>query len=70
MASGPLLAVLAARALDHQEAPRSRRRRRRRLAARLGQLTLRQAPKATVGAGEEGLDRPHHQKHQGRNLPV
>ena len=50
MPSGPLLAALAARALDHQEAPRSRRRRRRRLAVRVGQLTARQAPKAPVGA--------------------
>ena len=70
MPSGPLLAVLAARALDQQEAARPGRRRFRRLAARAGQLAARQAPKAPVGAGEEGLDRPHTQGQRRRDLPV
>ena len=51
MASAPLFAALALRALDHQEAARPRRRRFRWLAAR-------QDPKAPMRAAEEGLDRP------------
>jgi len=70
MPSGPLLAALAARALDHQETARPGRRRFRRLAARVGQLGAQQAPKAPVGAGEEGLDRPHAQGQRHRDLPV
>jgi hypothetical protein len=70
MPSGPLLAVLAARALDEQEAARPRRRRFRRLAAHVGQLAARQAPNEPVGAGEEGLDRPHTQGQRRRDLPV
>ena len=70
MPSGPLLAALAARTLDQQEAARPGRRRFRRLAARAGQLTVRQAPKKPVGAGEEGLDRPHTKGQRRRDLPV
>ena len=68
MPSGPLLAALAARALEHQEATRPGRRRFRRLAARVGQLTARQAPKAPVGAGKEGLARPQRERQQRRDL--
>jgi hypothetical protein len=70
MPSGPLLAVLAARATDQQEAARPGRRRFRRLAARAGQLAARQAPKAPVSAGEQGLDRPNTQGQRRRDLPV
>ncbi len=70
MPSGPLLAALAARALDHQEVARPGRRRFRRLAARLGQFAARQAPKAPVGASDEGLARPHRERQQRRDLPV
>ena len=70
MPQGPLLAALAARALDQQEAARPRRRRFRRLAARVGQLAAREAPKAPVGAGEEGVARHHRERHQRRDLPV
>jgi hypothetical protein len=55
MPSGPLLAALAVRAIDEQEAARSRRPRPRRLTARLGQLAARRDLKAPVGAGEERL---------------
>jgi hypothetical protein len=70
MPSGPLLAALAARALDHQETTRPGHRRFRRLAARVRQLTARQAPKAPVGAAEGGLARPHRERQQRRDLPV
>ena len=70
MPSGPLLAALAARALDHQEAARPGRRRFRRLAARLDRLAARQDPKASVRTGEEGLGRPDRQGQQRRDLPV
>ena len=70
MPSGPLLAALAARTLDQQEAARPGRRRFRRLAARAGQLTARQAPKEPVGTGEEGVDRPHTKGQRRRDLPV
>jgi hypothetical protein len=69
MPSGPLLAALAARALDEQEAAQPGRHRFRRLAARVGQLAARQAPEAPVGAGEESLDRPHTQGQRRRDLP-
>ena len=70
MPSGPLLAALAARALDQQEAAQPGRRRFRRLAARASQLAAQQAPKEPVGAGEEGRDRPHTQRQRRRDLPV
>jgi hypothetical protein len=70
MPSGPLLAALALRAIDEQEAARSRRRRRRRLTARLGQLAARQDPKARAGTGEKDLGRPQPQGQQRRDLPV
>jgi hypothetical protein len=70
MPSGPLLAVLAARATDQQEPARPGRRRFRRLAARAGQLAARRTPEAPVGAGEEGLDRPRTQGQRRRDLPV
>lgn len=70
MPSGPLLAALAARTLDQQEATRPGRRRFRRVAARVEQLAARQAPEEPVGAGEEGLDRPHTQGQRRRDLPV
>ena len=70
MPSGPLLAALAARAIDQQEAARPGRRRFRRLAAHAGQLAARQAPKEPVDACEEGLDRPHTQGQRRRDLPV
>jgi hypothetical protein len=70
MPSGPLLAALAARTLDHQEATRPRGRRFRRLAARVGQLTAREAPRAPVGAGKGGLDRPHRRGQQRSDLPI
>jgi hypothetical protein len=68
MPSGPLLAALAVRAIDEQEAARSRRPRPRRLTARLGQLAARQGPKAPVGAGEQRLGRPHPQGPRRRDL--
>jgi hypothetical protein len=68
MPSGPLLAALAVRAINEQEAARSRRPRPRRITARLGQLTARQGPKASVGAGEERLGRPHPQGPRRRDL--
>ena len=70
MPSGPLLAALAARALDNQGAARPGRRRFRRLAARVGRLAAQQAPKAPVDAGEERLDRPRPQGQRRRDLPV
>ena len=68
MPSGPLMAALAARALDHQEAARPGRRRFRRLAARVGQLAARQAPEAPVSAGGEALDRRHPQRQRRREV--
>ena len=70
MPSGPLLAALAVRAIDEQEASRSRRLHRRRLTARLGQLATRQDPKAPAGTGKEGLGRPHPQGQHRRDLPA
>ena len=70
MPSGPLLAALAVRAINEQEAARPGRRRFRRLAARAGQLAARRTPEAPVGAGEEGLDRPRTQGQRRRDLPV
>ena len=70
MPSGPLFASLASRALDHQEAASSGRRRFRRLAARLSKLAERQEPKAPLAAGQRGLDRPHRQGRERRDLTV
>jgi hypothetical protein len=64
MASGPLFAALASRALAHQEATRPGRRRFRWLAAYPGQLPARQDPKAPMRAAEERLDRPHRRGQQ------
>lgn len=66
MASGPLFAALASRALDHQEAARPGHRRFRWLAARLDQLATRQDPTAPMRAAEEQLDRPHRRGQQRR----
>jgi hypothetical protein len=59
MASQPLFATLASRALDHQKPTRSARPRFRRRTARVGQLVAGRDPKAPAGAGELGPDRPH-----------
>ena len=67
MPSGPLLAALAVRAINEQEAARSRRARPRRITARLAQLTARQGPKAPV-EGEERLGRPHAHGPRRRDL--
>jgi len=67
MPSAPLLAALAVRAINEQQAARSRRGRPRRITARLGQLTSRQGPKAPV-EGEERLGRPHPQGPRRRDL--
>lgn len=62
MASAPLFAALALRALDHQEeAARPGRR-------RLRWLVARQDPKAPMRAAEEGLDRPHRRGQRSRDL--
>jgi hypothetical protein len=66
MASGPLFAALASRALDHQEAARPEHRRFRWLAARLDQLATRQDPTAPMRAAEERLDRSHRRGRQHR----
>jgi hypothetical protein len=52
MPQGPLLAALATRALDQQEAARPRRRRFRRLAARVGRLAAAtEAERAQISSG-------------------
>ena len=53
MPSGPLMAALAARALDHPEPRRPGSRRFRRLAARVGKLAARQETEAPVEADAE-----------------
>ena len=58
MPSGPLMAALAARALDHPEPRRKGARRFRRLAARVGKLAARQETAAPVEAAAETSPAP------------
>lgn len=70
MASGPLFAALASRALDHQKPTRSGRPRFRRRTARLGQLAARRDPQAPAGASEMGPGRPRRKEQPARDLKV